>query len=127
MKKLTIGSLKAGQAGYSTSTVARAPEAPVRAPERRETVQKTAVPQLKIEQHDKQFHVERVPRQTVLETALQQNIPLDFKCKKGTCGRCRVKVEDGMSLISTPNDAERKRLGTESQQGFRLACQSVFS
>lgn len=60
---------------------------------------------------------------TLLEIALAQGKPIQYKCQKGTCGQCKVKVLEG-SVLSPPTGQEQKKLGKELNEGFRLACQA---
>ncbi|WP_083270628.1 2Fe-2S iron-sulfur cluster-binding protein [Bacillus marinisedimentorum] len=110
-KRLTIGSLKQGsKPSFERKTFSSSPE---KKP-------------LEIEQHRSHYQVMPVRNKTVLDSALDQNMKLDYKCKKGTCGKCQVKVLNGKDLITSVNDAEQKKLGTLSRNGYRLACQAVF-
>jgi len=59
----------------------------------------------------------------LLDAALNQGKPLQFKCRKGTCGQCTVKVVQGKGL-SKPNEQEFKKLNKEIANGYRLACQA---
>lgn len=113
-KQLTIGSLKPGRTTfYQTLEKSPAPSEPVKN-------------WIEIEQHQSRFQVKTAQNKTLLDTALNQNINLDFKCRKGTCGKCRVKVLEGGSLLCPVNDAEQKKLGEEIDDGYRLSCQAVF-
>lgn len=58
----------------------------------------------------------------LLDAALNQGKALKFKCRKGTCGQCTVKVLHGPGL-SSPNEQEFKKLNKEIANGYRLACQ----
>ncbi|MFB5661242.1 2Fe-2S iron-sulfur cluster-binding protein [Alteribacillus sp. HJP-4] len=123
MKKLTIGSLKPGappvpQAEKKNSTASISVHKPLQNPVRR---------QLKMEQNNSRFTVNPVQQQTVLDTALDQKINLDYKCKKGTCGKCQVKVWEGKAMLQPVNNAEEKRLGEKVNENYRLACQAVFN
>jgi sterol desaturase/sphingolipid hydroxylase (fatty acid hydroxylase superfamily)/ferredoxin len=57
----------------------------------------------------------------ILESALQQNIPLPYQCKSGICGKCKLQCVHGeVSQIDSP------ALNAEAQQnGYFLACQSL--
>lgn len=73
-------------------------------------------------QNEKKFDIQPV-KGNLLDTALNQGKALRFKCQKGTCGLCSVKiVEDGPGL-SAPNEKEQKKLKKALNNGFRLACQ----
>jgi len=61
----------------------------------------------------------------LLDVALNQGKPIKYKCQKGTCGQCTVQVLQGPGL-SKPNEQEHKKLGSEVNNGYRLACQAVI-
>ncbi|PGY15281.1 2Fe-2S iron-sulfur cluster-binding protein [Bacillus sp. AFS031507] len=59
----------------------------------------------------------------LLDVALNQEKPIKYKCRKGTCGQCTVQVLQGPGL-SKPNEQEHIKLGNELNNGYRLACQA---
>jgi ferredoxin, 2Fe-2S len=59
----------------------------------------------------------------LLDAALNQGKPIQYKCRKGTCGHCTVKVLKAPGL-SYPNEQEKKKLKNEITNGYRLACQA---
>ena len=63
--------------------------------------------------------------ETVYEAANSAGIRLESLCGgKGTCGKCRVVVTEGVAL---PTSAEEKYLTPSNlAQGVRLACQAVI-
>ncbi|MBB6735770.1 2Fe-2S iron-sulfur cluster-binding protein [Cohnella zeiphila] len=64
--------------------------------------------------------------QSLLQLAQRAGVDWQFNCSRGTCARCRCRIEAGSELLSEPNDAEWDRLGPdELEQGFRLGCQAV--
>lgn len=65
-----------------------------------------------------------IPGLTLLDAALQQGCSIDYKCRKGTCGRCAVDIVSGAAFLSPKNEAEKKKLGSSPR---RLACQSVMN
>jgi ferredoxin, 2Fe-2S len=75
-----------------------------------------------LQQHGKSFEILPV-KGKLLDVALNQGKPLQYKCRKGTCGQCTVKVINGVGL-SLPNDLEKKKLGDQVVGGLRLACQA---
>lgn len=77
-----------------------------------------------IEQNQSCFQLNVNKDQTVLDAALNQDIPLDYKCKKGTCGKCKVRVVYGRLSLHPANQLEEKKLAHLLQTGFRLACQA---
>lgn len=71
--------------------------------------------------------VESKQGQSLLDHAILHELDWGFSCTRGTCARCRCFVEQGMSLLSEPNDAEINRLDEdELEQGYRLGCQAII-
>ena len=63
--------------------------------------------------------VRATPGKTLLETLLENTIPISYSCLSGRCGTCRCKVVDGK--VTGPSAAE----GRLAQHGqYVLACQS---
>ena len=48
---------------------------------------------------------------------------LPHLCKKGICGKCKIKIEVGE--YASTQDANNTLTATEQAQGYVLACQSV--
>lgn len=62
---------------------------------------------------------------TILDSALKHRVDWGFSCSRGTCGRCRCRVEAGAELLTPANAAEWDRLDEEAiEEGYRLACQA---
>lgn len=118
MKKLTIGSLKYGRIKSTVSIV----EHPV-------FMENLIVNEtnrgLEIEQNQRYFQVEVKKGQSILDAALEQNLSLDYNCKKGTCGKCKVKLVKGSTYLQPANSLEEKKLNHLIQGGYRLACQAI--
>lgn len=69
--------------------------------------------------------VEAVTGWSLLDHALKNDVDWGFSCTRGTCARCRTKIESGMEYLSEPNEAEQLRLEPEEiEQGYRLGCQA---
>lgn len=77
-------------------------------------------------QHEKQFEIQQSKGQLLLDAALQQRQVLEYKCRKGTCGICKVKMVQGASDLLPPNEKEQKTLKHALNEGYRLACQSII-
>jgi ferredoxin, 2Fe-2S len=75
-----------------------------------------------LEQNGNRMEVQPV-KGKLLDIALDQGKQINYKCRKGTCGQCTVKVLNGPGL-SAPNMQEQKKLKNEISNGFRLACQA---
>ena len=59
--------------------------------------------------------------ETVLEVAKRINVPIDAPCTgNGTCGKCRVRIENGSVGGERDGHISRK----DFQEGYRLACRS---
>ena len=75
-----------------------------------------------VEQNGSKLEINPV-KGKLLDVALNQGKPIQYKCRKGTCGQCTVKVIKGPGL-SAPNEQEQKKLKNEISNGYRLACQA---
>jgi ferredoxin, 2Fe-2S len=75
-----------------------------------------------IMQNKRIFEIKQV-KGKLLDAALSEGKPIQYKCRKGTCGQCTVKVMEGVGLTN-PNNLELKKLGNEIANGYRLACQA---
>lgn len=75
-----------------------------------------------VEQNGNRMEIQPV-KGKLLDTALNQGKQINYKCRKGTCGQCTVKVIKGPGL-SAPNEQEKKKLKNEITNGYRLACQA---
>lgn len=117
MKKLTIGSLKAG-ATTNLLAVNRSAKTAVN------PIVDKPKRFIDIKQNETHFQVKIEKNQSILDAALDQNLSLDYKCQKGTCGKCKVKVLSGESSLQQANSLERKKLNHLLLNGFRLACQA---
>ncbi|WP_394236724.1 2Fe-2S iron-sulfur cluster-binding protein [Niallia oryzisoli] len=124
MKKLTIGSLKYDSIKHSIS-----PEQPNVIPIQKNNDPNTAASRinnvLAIEQNQHSFQVKVQKGQSILDAALEQNLNLEYSCKKGTCGKCKVKVVGGGTYLQPVNSREEKKLHYLTKSGYRLACQAI--
>jgi 2Fe-2S ferredoxin len=77
-------------------------------------------------QNQSAFTIQPVKGQLLLDTALKQGKDLKYKCRKGTCGVCTVKVLEGASFLGPTNDKEQKKLKTAIYDSYRLACQALI-
>lgn len=118
-RRLTVGSLKKGEIKPFIAT-------PLLETKIESTNKKGADYVLIIEQKGKQYRLSSIKGITVLEAALTQNIPLDYKCKKGKCGRCMIKMIKGVEQLSKATAIEREKLNNDLGNQ-RLACQAVIN
>ncbi|WP_372508759.1 2Fe-2S iron-sulfur cluster-binding protein [Pseudalkalibacillus decolorationis] len=84
----------------------------------------TSTARIYFTQNRRSFSVPFKKGQTVLDTALTQGHQLDFKCKKGTCGKCQIQVLKDEVGLTPANEAEQKRLSSKVHSGYRLSCQA---
>ncbi len=117
MKKLTIGSLKYN---HIMSTVSINQPVIMETP----TVNETSRG-IDIKQNQRYFQIEVKRDQSILDAAIEQHLSLDYKCKKGTCGKCKVKVVNGSTYLQPANSLEENKLHHLIQSGYRLACQAI--
>jgi ferredoxin len=121
-RKLTVGSLKPKDRKMSEHKVIQN-TAPVQL-ERKP--QKSITSKIKVMQNNKVYSV--IPsekKSSLLNIALQQNQMLSYKCKKGSCGKCTVKVLAGASCLDRVTSQERKKLKGYLEQNYRLSCQAI--
>ncbi|WP_157800955.1 2Fe-2S iron-sulfur cluster-binding protein [Bacillus solitudinis] len=77
-----------------------------------------------VKQHGTTYSVDVTgARESLLEAALGQKQNLDYKCTKGTCGRCEVEVISGVDFLSAITEKESEKLQDRVNEGHRLACQ----
>jgi len=60
------------------------------------------------------------PRKTILEASEDIGVNLDYSCRSGTCGVCKVKLLSGKVTMEVDEGLEPE----DKQQGFILACQA---
>jgi 2Fe-2S ferredoxin len=77
-------------------------------------------------QNNQSYQISPVKNKLLLDTALEQNQKLSYKCRKGTCGVCTVQVIDGYSALLAPNLLEQNKLSDTLGQHYRLACQAMI-
>ena len=64
---------------------------------------------------------------SILDAAKALGIDLSSLCGgKGTCGKCKVKIEDGTEGLNPLTEQELKHITKEEREaGYRLACQAI--
>ncbi|HEY3368640.1 MAG TPA: 2Fe-2S iron-sulfur cluster binding domain-containing protein [Symbiobacteriaceae bacterium] len=66
----------------------------------------------------------------LMDAARESGVPVDCDCnhKKGeSSGKCALKwPKDTQFLLTAPTELERKVLGDQMAQGYRLACQAMY-
>jgi len=123
MKKLTIGSLKYGS---TKSTVMLNQPVMTEKLKENDATNKAAETNkiLEIKQNQRMYQVKVKKNQSILDAALEQNLTLEYSCKKGTCGKCKVIVVNGNTSLQPVNNLEDKKLHDLVKSGYRLACQA---
>jgi lathosterol oxidase len=85
------------------------------------TIEITTIAKISVVLDKQTYEFEGNPNINILESALQQNIPLPHQCKNGICGKCKLFCVDG-----EVNQPEKPGLNTEERQnGYILSCQSL--
>ncbi|WP_281886906.1 2Fe-2S iron-sulfur cluster-binding protein [Paenibacillus sp. YYML68] len=69
------------------------------------------------------------PGTTLLDAARRARVHIRTRCGgKAACLMCKVQVADGGEAGLVPmNDAERNKLGSLEEQGYRLSCQAKLN
>ncbi|MCE5169573.1 (2Fe-2S)-binding protein [Paenibacillus profundus] len=61
---------------------------------------------------------------SLLDAARRAGVPVRTRCDgKAGCLMCKVDVEGDERLLTPPSPPEMRKLGVDSTQGLRLACQ----
>jgi ferredoxin len=67
------------------------------------------------------------PFDRLIDVCDASRAPVEFSCRSGTCGTCRVEVLEGAALLQPPNDDELETLTAfDAPPSHRLACRSRF-
>jgi ring-1,2-phenylacetyl-CoA epoxidase subunit PaaE len=69
----------------------------------------------------KMYHFETQEGKTILQSGLEQNIPLPFSCQSGLCGMCKMKCTDGKVTMQNNQVLSEQDL----KAGFILTCQAL--
>jgi ferredoxin, 2Fe-2S len=77
-------------------------------------------------QNNLTFRVYPITGKLLLDAALEQGQKINYKCKKGTCGVCMVKIGEGEPLLCPANQKEHKKLNNNLNLSYRLACQAII-
>lgn len=75
------------------------------------------------------FTIMASPGDTILDAALEHNIPLEHECGGNcACTTCHLYVVEGSERLSPPEDVEIDRLSTDErlQANSRLGCQAIL-
>lgn len=69
----------------------------------------------------KSYQFQTDGKQTILQSGLDQNIPLPFSCQSGLCGMCKMKCTTGKVIMKNNQVLSENDL----QAGYILTCQSL--
>lgn len=80
---------------------------------------------IQVKQEGEVYDIEPVKGKSLLATAFEQEVPLDYKCQKGNCTRCKVELVNGQDIVNQPTPKEHEQIEDQLSEGYRLACQTV--
>ncbi len=66
------------------------------------------------------YQFETQEGKTILQSGLNQNIPLPFSCQSGLCGTCKMKCTEGKVTLQNNQVLNEKDI----KEGYILTCQS---
>lgn len=82
------------------------------------------MPKVQVARENQLFQYESSEGGNFLLEAVSHSVPIPYKCTKGNCAKCYVKVTSGEDHLSEPTEREHHHLGEEGlAEGYRLACQ----
>ena len=67
------------------------------------------------------YEFETQEGKTILQSAIDQNIPLPFSCQSGLCGMCKMKCTEGKVRMKSNQVLTENEL----KEGYVLTCQSL--
>jgi ferredoxin len=70
------------------------------------------------------FEVLLYPGESLLDAIDERELPVPFGCRAGTCGTCRIQVDEGMAALEPPDEREQFQLGKLIGTNLRLACRA---
>jgi len=69
----------------------------------------------------KTYQFETQEGKTILQSGIEQNVPLPFSCQSGLCGMCKMKCTEGKVMIKNNQVLTEKDI----KEGYILTCQSL--
>lgn len=69
----------------------------------------------------KTYQFETQEGKTILQSGLNQDVPLSFSCQSGLCGMCKMKCTEGKIMMKSNQALTEKEL----KDGYILTCQSL--
>jgi ring-1,2-phenylacetyl-CoA epoxidase subunit PaaE len=67
------------------------------------------------------YQFETQTGKTILQSGLNQNVPLPYSCQSGLCGMCKMKCTEGRVLMTSNLVLTEKDI----KKGYILTCQSL--
>jgi ring-1,2-phenylacetyl-CoA epoxidase subunit PaaE len=71
--------------------------------------------------YGKTYQFETQEGKTILQSGIEQNVPLPFSCQSGLCGMCRMKCTEGKVMLKSNQVLTEKDI----KEGYLLTCQSL--
>jgi ring-1,2-phenylacetyl-CoA epoxidase subunit PaaE len=69
----------------------------------------------------KTYQFETEDGKTILQSGLNQNVPLPFSCQSGLCGMCKMKCTEGKVMMKS----NQVLTEMDIKEGYILTCQSI--
>jgi ferredoxin-NADP reductase/sterol desaturase/sphingolipid hydroxylase (fatty acid hydroxylase superfamily) len=69
----------------------------------------------------KTYQFETQEGKTILQSGIEQNVPLPFSCQSGLCGMCKMKCTEGKVMMKSNQVLNEKDI----KEGYILTCQSL--
>ncbi len=70
---------------------------------------------------------EAEPFARLIDVCDESHAPVEFSCRSGTCGTCRIEVLEGAELLRAPStDEVETLLAFDAPPTHRLACRARF-
>ena len=85
----------------------------------KESISQKALVSAKVFGNTYQFETQE--GKTILQSGLNQNVPLTYSCQSGLCGMCKMKCTEGSVLMKSNQVLNEKDI----KKGYILTCQSL--
>jgi ring-1,2-phenylacetyl-CoA epoxidase subunit PaaE len=85
----------------------------------KESISQKALVSAKVFGNTYQFETQE--GKTILQSGLNQNVPLTYSCQSGLCGMCKMKCTEGSVLMKSNQVLTEKDI----KKGYILTCQSL--
>jgi ring-1,2-phenylacetyl-CoA epoxidase subunit PaaE len=85
----------------------------------KESISQKALVSAKVFGNTYQFETQE--GKTILQSGLNQNVPLPYSCQSGLCGMCKMKCTEGKVFMKSNQVLTEKDI----KEGYILTCQSL--